>query len=162
MNLPKLLEVHIGLIRRIVRSGVIPPCGDLLPMCAAFRSDASFIAVVSVELTPDRAQRQSQHVRMMQWLQEQGAAAYGWAAPAWGVTVPAASLAMVTAEGVEKHPDRQETVVCVVGDKDETLSMELLIMRGADGRILELKETRISRATTGLFHDMLLQPRATH
>jgi len=161
MTLEELLEVHIRNVRRVIAAAVAPG-GDIAPMCAAFR-DGTVSDITVVQVSPDARARQAQHNGLMEWLKEVGAEAYTWVAPAWGVTLAttdnlAAQQAAITAGGgVKNRPDREEVVLCVVGDKTATLSTELLVVRSADGRITELKPTTVSRTVTGLFHDLLLQ-----
>jgi hypothetical protein len=156
VNLEKLLDVHIAAVRKIVDSGLVPPHGDLMPMCVAFRDDGSLITATGVTLSPDHRMRRRQHEALVRWLKELGAAAYTWAAPAWGATIRIEELATLRG-GVEARPDRQEIIACTVGDKHQTLSTELRVVRNNRGRIVELTANRVTDTATGLFHDLLLE-----
>jgi hypothetical protein len=162
MTLEQLLEVHIANVRRVIAESV-GPGGDIGPMCAAF-CGGHVAEVATVQISADMRTRQGQHDQLAQWLKSLGAEAYAWVAPAWSVTVQLANdnlgvqqADIIAGGGVKAHPDREEVVLCVVGDKSATLSTELLVVRSEDGRITELQPTRVSRTVTGLFHDLMLQ-----
>jgi hypothetical protein len=162
MTLEQLLEVHIANVRRVIATSVAPG-DDIVPMCVAFRGEMLEVAVVRI--SADIRTRQGQHDQLAQWLKSLGAEAYAWVAPAWSVTVQLATdnlgaqqADIIAGGGVKARPDREEVVLCVVGDTSATLSTELLVVRGEDGRITELQPTRVSRDVTGLFHDLMLQP----
>ena len=166
MNLERILDLHIAAVRKIV--SVLPPCGDLKPMCGAWGSDGKLIIVTGVELTVDQAQRRNQHDEMVRWLKIQRAAAYTWAAPGWRALIPSDNMAarqasIVAGGGVQNLANREEVIICIVGDKSQTISADLDVERDRTGRITQLRRGETSRdASTGLFYDLLLEPKTVN
>jgi hypothetical protein len=136
--------------------------GYVQAMGAAFRA-GQVVGVMPVQLT--QSNRASVHGFLMAWLKEVEADAYTWLSPAWSAEIPADGLPARVADilasgGVEKVPGRREIVILIVGDKDRTLSTELTVERDTSGKMLPLiAGGYVSDKATGLFHDLLLQPK---
>jgi hypothetical protein len=165
MTLEQFLDTNVRIVRKLIAA--VPPGGDIASMCSAFRN-GQMIKVMPVEVAADHAKRRQQHTALMAWLRSLDADAYAWIAPAWRVTlapgdVAAQQAAIAANGGVKNRPDREELVLCAVGDKTKTISVDLRVVRRADGTITDLQPEPSSKTSTGLFFDLLLEaPKVTN
>jgi hypothetical protein len=160
MTLEELFETHIGAVRMLAVK--VEPHGDIASMLGTWR-DGKLISAACIDVPDEREERQRMHERMMEILALMQADAYTLAMAAW--VSPKLSRQELAAHlsagmGVADRADRQEVIVAIAGNREETLSADLEIVRSPNGRISHLKrrERQPGVVTMGLFHDLLLRP----
>jgi hypothetical protein len=162
LTLEKMLDVHIRCVCLVASS--VEPGGDVAPLLGAWR-DGKLVATVNVEIPENRAHRPYAHAAAMQFLEERQADAYTMALTMWTVELTRDEFGahMRSGKSVGERDDRVEAIVCIAGDKKQTLSADLLIVRSPSGRISHLRRREdlpSGSEKTGLFHDLLLQRRS--
>jgi hypothetical protein len=159
MTLHELLDIHVRATKRVGKT--LAPGEDFAPLLGAWRND-ELVSTAVVVLPPDRTARHAQHAVAMNFLREQQATAYTMVIAMWmsGKVLTRNELTewLASEKNVSDRDDRIDAVVCVAGDKEQTLTVEFEVIRSQSGRILHLRKIeKPPGVTMGLFLDLLIE-----